>query len=66
MMVIVKVKKIGGSFMARIPIDAVKELGIKEGEEVQLDVKKPRKSFFGVYKGTKYSPFTEEDRFDYR
>ncbi|HLC79583.1 MAG TPA: hypothetical protein VJG83_04095 [archaeon] len=62
MQVIVKVKKIGGSFMARIPSDAVKELNLKENDSIHLEMKKPRKTYLGIYKGI--GQFTEDDRFD--
>ncbi|MBI4210344.1 MAG: hypothetical protein HY544_02450 [Candidatus Diapherotrites archaeon] len=65
MQVIVKVKKIGGSMMARIPSEAVKELNLKENETVQLEVKKPKKSYFGALKG-QIGEFTEADRLDSR
>ena len=64
MQVIVKTKKIGGSIMARIPKDVVMELGIKDNEDLELDVKKRKKSYFGAMKGI--GPFTEKDRFDVR
>ncbi|HLC92359.1 MAG TPA: hypothetical protein VJH23_01485 [archaeon] len=65
MIVVVKVKKIGGSLMARIPSDAVKQLNIREDEEIQLDLKKPKKSYLGAMKG-QIGEFTEEDRLESR
>ncbi len=62
MEVLTKTRKLGGSLIATIPKDAVKELGIKENEQIALEIKKPRKSFFGIIPGLK--SFTEEDRFD--
>ncbi|HIH10103.1 MAG TPA: hypothetical protein HA254_05555 [Candidatus Diapherotrites archaeon] len=64
MQVIVKVKKIGGSLMARIPSEAVKELSLKEDDEVQIELSKKRKSYFGVFKGV--GEFTEDDRLESR
>lgn len=66
MIVISRVKRIGGSLMARIPSDAAKELNIKDNDEIQMDVSKKRKSYFGVFRDSKYSEFTEEDRLDSR
>ena len=62
MLVIAKIRKVGGSLVATIPKDAVKELGLKENEPIEMDVKKQRRSFFGIYKGV--GEFTEADRFD--
>ena len=62
--ILVKVKKIGGSMMARIPKRAVNELNLMPDETVELTVKKPKKSFLGALKGV--GPFMEKDRLDIR
>lgn len=59
-MVLAKAKKIGGSIMVTIPKEIVKELNISPEEEVIIEVRKPKKSYFGALKGL--SSFTEEDR----
>ena len=62
MQVIVKTRKLGGSIIAAIPSEAVKELGLKPNDILELDIKKHKKSFFGIAKGMR--EFTEADRFD--
>ncbi len=62
MQVIVKTRKLGGSIITTIPSDAVKAMSIKPNETLELDIKKHRRSFFGIAKGMR--EFTEEDRFD--
>ncbi len=62
MEVIVKTRKLGGSIIATIPNDAAKALNLKENEFIELDIKKRKKSFFGIMKSV--SGFTEKDRFD--
>ena len=59
---IVRTRKIGGSVVATIPNDIAKKLDIRENELIEIDVRKPRKSFFGIMK--KLADFREEDRFD--
>ena len=65
MQVIVKTKKIGGSLAAFLPKDAVKGMNLKENETLHIEVKKPKKSYFGCMKG-KLGEFTEADRLDSR
>ncbi len=55
-------KKIGGSLMVRIPAEAASEEGIKEGDMVELQIKKIKKSWFGSYPGI--GPMTHEDELD--
>ena len=62
--IITRARKVGGSIMATIPKEKVKELNIRENEEIELSIKKRRKSFLGALKGI--GPFTEEDRLDVR
>jgi len=54
-------KKIGGSIMVTIPKEIIREESIQEGEMVVIEIKKPKKSFFGSLKGI--GPFTKEDEF---
>ncbi|MEM3126621.1 MAG: AbrB/MazE/SpoVT family DNA-binding domain-containing protein [Candidatus Woesearchaeota archaeon] len=66
MEILVKPRKVGGSLMARIPKDVVDEMSIEEGKPLIMELKKPRRDFFGILKGKKMTPFTEEDRMDAR
>lgn len=61
---VVRTRKLGGSLMVTIPKEIVKELNLKENELVELNVRKPKKSYLGILKDI--PPFTEKDRFDYR
>ena len=61
MLTIQKARKVGGSVMVRIPKEIVEMENIKEGEAVQIDIKKARRDFFGISRGL--SPYKkEEDR----
>jgi Antidote-toxin recognition MazE, bacterial antitoxin len=59
---VTQAKRIGGSLMVRIPAEAAYEEGIKEGDLVELQVSKVKKSWFGSYPGT--GPMTREDELD--
>ncbi|MCR4369278.1 MAG: hypothetical protein NUV67_05225 [archaeon] len=61
---VVRVKKVGGSLMARIPKKMAGELNITDNEDILLSVKKRKKSFFGIAPGI--GEFTEKDRLDSR
>ena len=62
MKVVVRTRRLGGSIITRIPKEVVKKLNLEENEEIEMDVKKHKKSFFGAIKGI--TEFQEEDRFD--
>ncbi|HEV2225495.1 MAG TPA: AbrB/MazE/SpoVT family DNA-binding domain-containing protein [Nitrososphaerales archaeon] len=59
---VAKAKKIGGSLMVRIPAEAASEEGIQEGDLVELQVSRVKKSWFGSYPGI--GPMTREDELD--
>jgi bifunctional DNA-binding transcriptional regulator/antitoxin component of YhaV-PrlF toxin-antitoxin module len=54
-----KTRKVGGSLVVTLPKELVESEKIKEGEAVEIRVKKLRKDGFGVLKGA--GPFTVED-----
>jgi len=58
-MSLAKTRKVGGSLVVTLPKELVESKKIKEGEIVEITVKKVRKNGFGVFKGM--SPFTVED-----
>ena len=62
MKAVTRTKKVGGSIMVTIPKEIVKEGNIREGELVQIEVEKVRKSYFGALKGI--GKFTKEDELD--
>lgn len=62
--IITRVRKVGGSLMATIPKEKAKELNIGDNEEIEMRIKKRKRSFLGALKGI--GPFTEEDRLDVR
>ena len=46
--------------MVRLPKEVVQQEDIHEGEMVEVDVRKAKKSFFGITPGI--GPFTQEDK----
>jgi antitoxin component of MazEF toxin-antitoxin module len=50
-MSLVKVRKVGGSLVVTVPKGIVESEGIKEGEVVLIDIKKAKKSWFGIASG---------------
>lgn len=59
---LVKTRKIGGSIVARIPKELVEQEGIREGELVELEVRKARRDWFGAF--PKLKPFSKEEELD--
>ena len=59
---IVKTRKVGGSIIVRIPKDLVDEEDIREGELVELEVRKARRDWFGAFPQLK--PFSREEELD--
>lgn len=59
-MAFAKTRKIGGSIVVTIPKETVKELKLQSGEDIEIEVRKPKKSYFGIAKGI--SSFTKKDR----
>jgi bifunctional DNA-binding transcriptional regulator/antitoxin component of YhaV-PrlF toxin-antitoxin module len=57
-----KTRKVGGSIVVTLPKELVESQKIKEGEIVEVTVKKLRKAGFGSLKGI--GPFTAEDEMD--
>ncbi len=60
MEVLTKLRKVGGSVMARIPKEVLEHESLHPGETVKLEVKKVKLSGFGILKGMK--SFTHKDR----
>jgi hypothetical protein len=54
-----KTRKVGGSIVITLPKAIVESQQIKEGEIIEITVKKVRKDGFGILKGV--GPFTVED-----
>jgi antitoxin component of MazEF toxin-antitoxin module len=59
---VIRAKRVGGSIMVRIPKEVVEQEDIHEGEMVEVDVRKARKSGFGIDPGI--GPMTREDELD--
>jgi len=59
---VIRAKRVGGSIMVRLPKEVVEQEDIHEGEMVEVDVKKARKSGFGLFPGI--GPMTREDELD--
>lgn len=62
MEVLTKLRKVGGSVMARIPKELVEQESLHPGETVRIEVKKVKRSGFGIFKGMR--SFNKEDEFD--
>jgi len=58
-MTLAKARKVGGSLVVTLPKELVESRKIKEGEILEINVKKARKDGFGALKGL--TPFTPED-----
>jgi len=54
-----KTRKVGGSLVVTLPKELVESEKIKEGEIIEIKVKKLRKKGFGILKGV--GSFTAED-----
>lgn len=54
-----KTRKVGGSIVVTLPKAIVDSQQIKEGEIIEISIKKVRKDGFGILKGV--GPFTAED-----
>jgi hypothetical protein len=53
-----KTRAVGGSLIITIPAEIVKSEMIRENELVEVEVRKPKKDFFGALRGIS---FTKED-----
>jgi bifunctional DNA-binding transcriptional regulator/antitoxin component of YhaV-PrlF toxin-antitoxin module len=59
---VAKARKIGGSLMVTIPKEVVEQENLREGELVELEVTKAKRSWFGSMPGI--GPMTREDELD--
>ena len=60
--VLVKTRRVGGSLVVSIPKEAVEQEGIREGELIEVEVRKARRDWFGATRGV--GSFTKEDELD--
>lgn len=60
MEVLTKLRKVGGSVMARIPKEVLEHESLHPGEVVKLEVKKVKISGFGIFKDMR--SFTHNER----
>jgi len=58
-MSLAKTRKVGGSLVVTLPKELVESKKIREGEIVEIAVKKVKIEGFGLFKGL--TPFTTED-----
>ncbi|OGD56156.1 hypothetical protein A3K78_06270 [Candidatus Bathyarchaeota archaeon RBG_13_52_12] len=56
---LVKTRRVGGSLVVTLPKEVTESKGIKEGEIVEITVKKLRVDGFGALRGI--GPFTVDD-----
>ena len=64
MKTLTRTRAIGGSLVVTIPKEIVREEFLKEGELVEIEVKKTKKDFFGALKGI--GEFKRKDRMEDR
>jgi antitoxin component of MazEF toxin-antitoxin module len=57
-----KARRVGGSLMITIPKEVVEQEDIHDGELVEVEVKKAKKSWFGI--DPALGPMTREDELD--
>ena len=57
---VIKAKRVGGSIMVRIPKEVVDQEDIREGDMIEVEVSKAKRSYFGTTPGI--GPFTREDK----
>ncbi len=58
----VRARRIGGSILVRIPKEVVDQEGIREGEVVEVEVRKPKANWFGSFPGLR--KFSREEELD--
>jgi antitoxin component of MazEF toxin-antitoxin module len=63
LLVLARVRKVGGSLVVTIPREVDEEEGVKPGELVNVEIRKPRKSFFRAARGI--GPFTRDEMTDH-
>ena len=59
---VTKARRVGGSIMVRIPKEVVEQEDIKEGELVEVEVRKAKRDWFGAT--PEIPPFAREDELD--
>ena len=59
---VIRAKRVGGSIMVRIPKEVVEQEDIHEGEMVEVEVHKAKKSWFGT--DPEIGSMTREDELD--
>ena len=59
---LVKSRRVGGSIVVSIPKEVTEQEGIREGELIEIEVRKARRDWFGSLKGV--GSFTKDDELD--
>ena len=59
MKTVARARAVGGSLVATIPKEIVEEEDVHEGDLIEIEIKKPNRSFFGKAKGI--GSFSKED-----
>ena len=59
---VVKARKVGGSIMVRIPKELVEQEDLREGELVELEVRKATRDWCGSFPALK--PFSRSEELD--
>ena len=59
---LIRTRKIGGSIVVGIPKEIADQEQIREGELVEVEVRKPKNNWFGAFRGLK--AFSREEELD--
>lgn len=62
MAAITRIRALGGSLAVTIPVELVREKGLHANQEVEIEIKKVKKDYFGALKGI--GPYNREEERD--
>ena len=60
----VRTRKTGGSLVVTLPREIAELLGLREQELIRITVERPKRSYFGAFRGV--GRFTHKERLDHR
>jgi len=62
--VYVRTRRVGGSLVITLPHEVVDLIGVREKEVLRVTVARPRRSFFGAFRGV--GTYSHRERADHR
>jgi len=60
----VRTRRTGGSLVVTLPREVAELLGLREREVVRITIERPKRSYFGAFRGV--GRFTHKERADHR